>query len=414
MQNFVKNSGVVHLVEAIEEKGLRQKHYSDIIDSEGNQYVDLVQEGGGVLGIALAGYTYILEKAGIRFFSLAGTSAGAINAMLIAGKGRIGEPVSEKIIEILDKKELSEFVDGNSRMKNLIRRYLDNRPFFKLHVILNFLSLWRVLKNHLGLNPGEVFERWLAEILAGSGIRTMTDLEKLRSDVPVLFDKSDNNARIIRRPEIKIIASDITTKSKIIFPEMAELYWSDPGSVSPSKFVRASMSVPLFFFPFEIRDIPGAGKSDDPDTARNRNMWRRHAAYYGEIPNLVRFVDGGMLSNFPINAFHLKNRIPKKPTFGVKLSTWRGDYSRTSTPGSMMGAMVSTMRQLHDYEFLRLNPDYNKLICHIDADGKFNWLDFNMPETRKIELFLLGARKAYDFLSGFDWAGYKKFRSENI
>ena len=159
MQNFVKNSGVVHLVEAIEEKGLRQKHYSDIIDSEGNQYVDLVQEGGGVLGIALAGYTYILEKAGIRFFSLAGTSAGAINAMLIAGKGRIGEPVSEKIIEILDKKELSEFVDGNSRMKNLIRRYLDNRPFFKLHVILNFLSLWRVLKNHLGLNPGEVFER---------------------------------------------------------------------------------------------------------------------------------------------------------------------------------------------------------------------------------------------------------------
>jgi len=28
-----------------------------------NQYVDLVQEGGGVLGIALVGYTSILENA---------------------------------------------------------------------------------------------------------------------------------------------------------------------------------------------------------------------------------------------------------------------------------------------------------------------------------------------------------------
>ncbi len=50
--------------------------FSDIEDAGGHQYVDLVQEGGGVLGIALVGYTYVLENAGIRFFSLAGTSAG--------------------------------------------------------------------------------------------------------------------------------------------------------------------------------------------------------------------------------------------------------------------------------------------------------------------------------------------------
>lgn len=31
--------------------------FSDIIDDEGNQYVDLVMEGGGMLGIALVGYT---------------------------------------------------------------------------------------------------------------------------------------------------------------------------------------------------------------------------------------------------------------------------------------------------------------------------------------------------------------------
>ena len=36
-------------------------------------------EGGGVLGIALTGYTYILEQAGIRFLGVGGTSAGSIN-----------------------------------------------------------------------------------------------------------------------------------------------------------------------------------------------------------------------------------------------------------------------------------------------------------------------------------------------
>jgi hypothetical protein len=58
------------------------------IDEKGNahtyEYVNYVQEGGGVLGVALLGYTYVLEKLGIRFYKLAGTSAGAINTMLTA------------------------------------------------------------------------------------------------------------------------------------------------------------------------------------------------------------------------------------------------------------------------------------------------------------------------------------------
>lgn len=56
------------------------KVVSDIVsaDDEPIQYVDLVQKGGGVLGVALVGYVYVLEQAGIRFLKLAGTSAGAI------------------------------------------------------------------------------------------------------------------------------------------------------------------------------------------------------------------------------------------------------------------------------------------------------------------------------------------------
>jgi predicted acylesterase/phospholipase RssA len=40
--------------------------------------------GGGLLGIAHVGFVCILEKAGVRFRGIGGTSAGAINAIIIA------------------------------------------------------------------------------------------------------------------------------------------------------------------------------------------------------------------------------------------------------------------------------------------------------------------------------------------
>ena len=82
------------------------QYFSDIEDEFGNQYVDLVQEGGGVLGIALLGYTYVLEEFGIRFLSMGGTSAGAINTMLLAAAGRPHEKRTIEILDLLAKKDL--------------------------------------------------------------------------------------------------------------------------------------------------------------------------------------------------------------------------------------------------------------------------------------------------------------------
>jgi NTE family protein len=414
MEKFTTDPEILKLVSAIKEKGIDKKQYTDIVDGAGNQYVDLVQEGGGVLGIALCGYTYILEKAGIRFFSLAGTSAGAINTIMMAGTGRIGEPVSEIILDLLSKKNLSDFVDGNTRIKKLFQRYVSNKPYLKFYILINSFLIWRTLKKLLGFNPGNSFEQWLTETLSGYSINTLNDLIKLREQVPQLFDRSDGYKEISRSPEIQIIAADITTRSKIIFPEMADLYWDDPGSVSPAKFVRASMSIPFFFCPFEIKNIPNAGKIEDHKLPKHMTVWRNHTGYYGKIPDLVRFVDGGLLSNFPINAFHIVNRVPKKPTFGVRLSTWRGSYSKTDEIGGMTGAMVGTMRQLHDYDFIRKNPDYNNLICYINADDKYNWLDFQMPPDKQVRLFVLGATKAFSFLENFDWELYKNIRAERL
>ncbi len=410
MKQFTENSEILGLLRRVKENGLDRKVCSDIIDSSGCQYVDLVQEGGGVLGIALAGYIFIMEKAGIRFFSLAGTSAGAISAMLMACAGTTGEPVSGRVLKMISEKDISGFVDGHPALKRLITRYIEGGRCFNFYLLLNAFRIYRVLRRDLGINPGNEFEKWVSTGLSEFGINTLEDLNRHRARVPLLFDRSRNNTPILRKAELKIITADITTKTKVVFPEMAGLYWKDPLSVNPALFVRASMSVPYFFQPMVVKNIPFGGEYEDSSLPREKTPWRKHAGYHGKIPSEVSFADGGLLSNFPINAFHLRNGVPKKPTFGVRLSTWRNEHSKVAGPGGKAGALIGTMRQLHDYDFLVRNPDYNRLICYVDADKDFNWLDFSMPVDRQVELFLAGARKAVDFLEKFDWEEYRELR----
>ena len=113
--DFFQQSGVDDILDELRaylKNNNKQLVVSDVTDAQGHQYVDLVQEGGGVLGIALVGYTYVLEKMGIRFFSMAGTSAGSINAMLLACAGNKEDEKSSAITEQLVKLDMFSFVDG--------------------------------------------------------------------------------------------------------------------------------------------------------------------------------------------------------------------------------------------------------------------------------------------------------------
>jgi NTE family protein len=387
-------------------ESLRGLKVSDIIDKDGNQYVDLVQEGGGVLGIALVGYTYVLEKLNIRFFSLAGTSAGAINTMMIAGLGRLNEAKSEKILEILSNKNLFDLVDGDKAVKKLIQKAIKKEKGIGLSLVWNAIKIYRILKTRLGINPGDDCEKWITGELSKAGIKTLADLNELRNTLPKgLKNTADGDTNELW-PKLAIITSDVTTHTKVDFPRMAGLYWENPDAVSPVDFVRASMSIPFFFTPFEVNDLPNAGNTKD-------DKWNEYAGYSGEIPKKVMFVDGGLLSNFPINVFHRKDGgVPRMPTFGVRLSAHREKFSTINSLFRFGGAMIGTMRQIYDYDFLLQNADYKELICRIDADQEFNWLDFNMSRKEQIKLFRCGASKAIEFLNKFDWEEYKKIRRQ--
>lgn len=409
LTDFTQNETIIPIIERARKLAIDGKQFSDIKDKAGNQYVDLVQEGGGVLGIALVGYTYVLENAGIRFFSLAGTSAGAINTMMIAALGKIDEAKSEQILEIISNKPFFDFVDGGKASRKVIAKALSKDGGIGWTLVRYGIKIFKLLRDKLGINPGGDFKSWMTSEMARVGINTLAELENLRSQLPdgLHFVEDGTEIEVKALPKLAIITSDITTHTKVVFPAMAELYWSNVANVLPADLVRASMSIPFFFEPFQVHGLPNAGKTD------NEN-WIKHARYMGQVPDSVKFVDGGLLSNFPINVFHRQDgKVPKMPTFGARLSTYRQAYSKTDKLAGFGGAMVSTMRQINDLDFLLKNPDYRQLICRIRADQDFNWLNFFMEDKEKVDLFNLGAQKAIEFLEGYSWEKYKVVR-ENL
>ncbi len=434
---------------------------SDVLDENGNQYVNLVQKGGGVLGVALVGYTYILELMGIRFLRLAGTSAGAINTALMTVIGKKEDAKSIDILKAICDLDFFNLVDGHPAARWIIKKFITNKDFkikaknyvISLIVIACFLvcgdffflglqnkysilsiftklffvltgfyflligmvifytnRLLRRLKNTgYGINPGNFFYSWIKDQLVSNDVNTVSDLNLKATTLPSLKLRVDNPEGIASLfGDVTFIASELVTKNKIQFPAMCNLFREKANidNLQPAGFIRASMSIPVFFESYMINDIPC--KSEEIKQAWLNIMDEP------DPPSTARFVDGGMLSNFPINIFYNpKILIPRLPSFGIDLDDNKtSDDEKNATNWSLVGyfgRMFNTIRFYYDKDFLLKNKVYEKGIGKIPLAG-YNWLNFFLQDKDKIDMFILGAKAATDFLIGFDWEAYKNER----
>ena len=103
------------------------------------EYQNIVFEGGGVKGLAYVGALQVMESEGLlaKVQRVAGTSAGAITACLVALKYS-----AEDITKIVKSMDLGSFDDKEGLFK-------------KLH--------------YYGLHPGNTFLTWLKSQIVGSG-----------------------------------------------------------------------------------------------------------------------------------------------------------------------------------------------------------------------------------------------------
>ena len=259
---------------------------------------DLVLEGGGVKGIGIVGAYSVLHDAGYRFHRIAGTSAGAIVGALIAA----GMPPDE-MQQVMRAVDYGSFQD---------KGFLDHLGLVGRGISVLFEK---------GVYEGDYLRNWLDSLLTDLGKRRFGDLRVQDPGSSLPPEKSY---------KLVVMASDVCRGELVRFPWDYPTYGRDPDEELVADAVRASMSIPFFYEPVRL---PWEGS----DGKKTQSF----------------LVDGGMLSNFPIEVFdRTDGRTPRWPTFGVKLSarqrSARAQRFQVDGVLDLARAMVGTMSGFHD------------------------------------------------------------------
>lgn len=400
-------------------------------DREVFRIANLVLQGGGVLGLAHAGFVAGMEAINVRFAGIAGASAGAIMAagMAVVRGGDLFAGTSRAVGEIVADMPMASFIDGPYRTRKLIKRYLLGRSLLHLPSLAGFISATRLILRRRGLNSGNAFEDWLQETFKIHGVPTIDALDailektedQLRSmdpKPPALKDFFDNKEPI-RSELLQLMAAAIPVGIKLQFPRDIELLAAESAHNSPAMLVRASMAIPLFFEPPYHRVAKEAWRKfvgDRLERLLDDGTVKDFAAL-----DEIGFLDGGIFSNLPVDAF--RNILPNVPTIAVPLtSSGKADaYRRHAGFGSLAseaGTVFFMIRNQRDRDAIEqldrlskafdrrkkqsedkadLPPSYPFRLATIDV-GTANWLNFVMDDAEMRDLFLMGLRRALKFL----------------
>lgn len=297
---------------------------------------DAVIAGGGIRGIGVVGALCCMEKYGYEWCKVAGTSSGAIIASLLVA-GYTAKEIKKMIVQI----NFLKFKD-----KSLLQR---------IPLIGKSIGIIR----HKGIYSGNYLESWMRELLSRKGIKKFKDV----------MDNGESR--------LKIIATDITKKKRIILPDDLVNYGIDPAEFEVAKAIRMSTSIPFYFKPVKLE--------------------------FNDQINYI--VDGGISCNFPIDIFDVEG-TPRYPTIGFSYIDANTSYTssgRTDTLAFLFDIAGAMSRKNHE-ESLK---ERNRLRTIFIPIVGVNVTDFQIERQKSIELFISGYRSARDFMQKWDFEEYK-------
>lgn len=313
--------------------------------------LDAVFEGGGVKGIGHVGAVSVIEQKGYQFENLAGVSAGAIVAALLAAGYS-----AEELKAVMDELDYNNFKDTG---------LVGSIPALGPMARLLFSD---------GIYKGEWFEKWISDLLLQKDVVTFSDL--------VVRDTS-NDPRY--RYKLQVIAADISRGKMLILPIDIARYGVHPDDLQVSKAVRMSMSIPFFFKPVILKDKGGTE---------------------------CYIVDGGLLSNYPVWLFDDGTTQPPWPTIGFKLvEPAEGRPHKINGPVSMFTALFNTMLDAHDARHVQ-DTDWLRTIS-IPTLG-VGTVDFDITKEKSEALYQSGVDAAQAFFTEWTFRKYKARRAKQI
>ena len=229
------------------------------------EHADLVLSGGGVKGIGLVGAVAALVDSGYAPQRISGTSAGALVGAVLAAAAQRGAVDGARL------QELAMSID--------YRKFLDQGPIERIPLAG---PAWGVLTGS-GIYRGDNLHAWITDRLAEYGVSTFADLAI-----------DDRALPPEQRYRLVVTVADVSIGQLVRLPwDYQRLYGLDPDEQLVADAVRASTAIPFFYRPATLTAADG-----------------REAT----------LVDGGLLSNFPIDSLdRTDGGKPRWPTFGVTL-----------------------------------------------------------------------------------------------
>jgi NTE family protein len=325
---------------------------------------DLVLSGGGVKGVALAGAVSALNDAGYRSRRVSGTSAGAIVGALVAA-GLTGQALTD------------------AAMRLDYAKFADKVPLDKVPMV----GFGLVLLADDGLYLGDYARQWIGDELAAHGVRTFADLAL---DDPQLPPEE--------RYKLVVTCADVTLGQLVRLPwDYREVYGLDPDTQLVADAVRMSMSIPLLFRPMTITN-PVSGVTST-------------------------LVDGGVVSNFPIDSLdRTDGKPPRWPTFGITLlpdipgpdSDLLPSWLNRLMPSMvhLLEGVITTALIGRDRAYER-KPWVRARTIPINSN-EVGFTDFGLTGKQVHQLHDDGYQAATRFLSTWDWTTYlERYRSND-
>ena len=312
---------------------------------------DLVLEGGGVKGIGLAAAILVLAEAGYRFPRAAGTSAGAIAAVLVAAIEKSGQEMTV-LRDYLSDIDYQQFMPAGPLRRALGRvggRFADACE----------------LMFRPGRYSGGYLRTWLGGKLALCGVETWADLAISLSDDPGMSLPECQRYRAV------VHVSDISRGTLARLPwDYEDFYGPAPDARDVVAAVRASMSIPFFYG----SDVTWPG-------------------------GIVTWVDGGMLLNFPIGAFdRVDGAEPRWPTIGIRLSAEPGrQQAGVPTDTTLRQGVRSLRTMMGEWDQYHVGQATANRTIFV-ANAGLTATQFDLRTDQQNTLFRNGAEAATRFL----------------
>lgn len=356
---------------------------------------DLVFEGGGAKGMSFVGALQELEARGHSAGRLLGTSAGAIAAIFTAA----GYSVTEMLEALSEKDESGRpvFASFLSSPRPFTRPEIDASLTKQLLKNVDFTILPDFIEDRLddmvlSLMTREAFGNLFSLIERGGWYGADVFLEWVQTKL----DSGDNDGRprryshmtflefyLATGKEVTLVAADTTARQLLV------LNHNTAPHCPVAYGMRMSMSLPFLW---------------------EEVVWDRSwGPYLGTNITGHRAVDGGLLSNFPIELFLSRDphvvALMGEPTedgvLGLLIDETRAvpgaedpapKALQQVAPISLLArlrALVDTATQAHDKMVI---DAFESFVCRLPARG-YETTDFDMSDERR-ELLIRAGRQA--------------------